>query len=94
MKYPEELPLAPYFSDNYGAYMRNLPEKRHITGKTYARKIKRKNLSFRTHLKRLNRKTICYSRNELIHDNVIGTYIERFHFKPNAFNEKKSIVNS
>ncbi|MDR1582354.1 MAG: IS1 family transposase, partial [Prevotellaceae bacterium] len=37
-------------------------------------KIERKNLNFRTHLKRLNRKTVCFSKNEQIHDNVIGMY--------------------
>ncbi|MDR2064730.1 MAG: IS1 family transposase, partial [Prevotellaceae bacterium] len=45
-------------------------------------KIERKNLNFRTHLKRLNRKTICFSKNEQIHDNIIGMYIEKFITKP------------
>jgi hypothetical protein len=44
-------------------------------------KIERKNLNFRTHIKRLNRKTICYSRDEQIHDNVIGMYIEQYYFR-------------
>jgi IS1 family transposase len=34
--------------------------------------IERKNLNFRTHLKRLNRKTICFSKNKT------GTYVNNF----------------
>jgi len=44
----------------------------HRIGKDRTWKIERKNLNFRIHIKRLNRKTICFSKNELIHDNVIG----------------------
>ena len=44
-------------------------------------KIERKNLNFRTHIKRLNRKTICYSKDEEIHDNVIGMYIARHYYR-------------
>jgi IS1 transposase len=46
----------------------------HVIGKDNTWKIERKNLNFRTHIKRLNRKTICCSKNEKIHDNVIGKY--------------------
>ena len=48
-------------------------------------KIERKNLNFRTHIKRLNRKTICFSKSEQIHDNVIGTYIETFYYKTGTY---------
>ncbi|MDR0414012.1 MAG: IS1 family transposase [Prevotellaceae bacterium] len=30
-------------------------------------------------LKRLNRKTVCFSKNEQLHDNVIGVYIEKYY---------------
>ncbi|MDR2512181.1 MAG: IS1 family transposase, partial [Bacteroidales bacterium] len=43
------------------------------------------NLNFRTHLKRLNRKTICFSKNETVHDNVIGMYIENFYYKTGTY---------
>ncbi|MDR2510974.1 MAG: IS1 family transposase, partial [Bacteroidales bacterium] len=43
------------------------------------------NLNFRTHLKRLNRKTICFSKNETVHDNVIGMYIENFYFRTGTY---------
>ena len=56
-----------------------------IIGKDNTWKIERKNLNFRTHIKRLNRKTICFSKNEQIHDNVIGLYIERYYYKNGTF---------
>ena len=70
-----------YYSDDWGAYARNLPQNCHYIGKDQTRKIERKNLNFRIHLKRLNRKTICYSKSEELHDKVLGMYIERYYFK-------------
>jgi IS1 family transposase len=44
-------------------------------------------LNFRIHIKRLNRKTLCYSRNEQILDYVTGMYIERYYFKSGVFSK-------
>jgi insertion element IS1 protein InsB len=85
LKYLENIPIDQYYSDDWGAYSRNLPEYKHFIGKDRTWKIERKNLNFRIHLKRLGRKTICYSKNEEIHDNVIGMYIERFYFKTGLY---------
>jgi insertion element IS1 protein InsB len=85
LKYLENIPIDLYYSDNWGAYTRKLPEYKHIIGKDRTWKIERKNLNFRIHLKRLNRKTICYSKSEEIHDNVIGMYIERYYYKTGLF---------
>ncbi|CDH07315.1 Insertion element iso-IS1n protein insB (fragment) [Xenorhabdus bovienii str. oregonense] len=49
----------------------NLPEEDHLTGKTFTQ---------RTQVKRLNRKTISYSKSEEMHDKVIGTFIERGYY--------------
>jgi insertion element IS1 protein InsB len=83
--YLVQIPIDFYFSDNWGSYSKYLPCEKHYTGKDQTWKIERKNLNFRTHIKRLNRKTICYSKNEQIHDNVIGMYIERYYFKSGLF---------
>ena len=83
--YLKNIPIDLYFSDEWGAYVRNLPASRHYIGKDQTWKIERKNLNFRIHLKRLNRKTICYSKSEKVHDNVIGMYIERYYFKTGLF---------
>jgi IS1 family transposase len=62
-----------------------IPPDRHRTGKERTWKTERKNLNFRTHLKQLNRKTICFSKNEQIHDNVIGMYIEKYYYKTGTY---------
>jgi insertion element IS1 protein InsB len=80
-----DIPINRYYTDDWGAYERLLPSGKHIVGKDETWKIERKNLNFRTHLKRLNRKTICYSKNEAIHDNVIGLYIHRFYYKNGVY---------
>ncbi|WP_124327174.1 IS1 family transposase [Desulfonema ishimotonii] len=45
-------------------------------GKSGTWRTKRKDLNFRTHIKHL-RKIICFPKNEDIHGNVIGMYINR-----------------
>ena len=76
------LPIRLCYTDDWSAYSRLFPEEYlHIVGKEDSWRIERKNLNFRTHLKRLNRKTICFSKNETIHDNVIGMYIEKHYYQ-------------
>ncbi|MCA7613335.1 IS1 family transposase, partial [Escherichia coli] len=43
-------------------------------------RIERNNLTLRTRLKRLARKTICFSRSVEIHEKVIGAFIEKYMF--------------
>jgi len=43
-------------------------------------KIERKNLNFRTWIKRFTRKTICFSKLEIQHDTVIGLLINKVEF--------------
>ena len=78
-------PITRYYTDNWGSYSKYIPAGRHRTGKDNTWKIERKNLNFRTHLKRLTRKSICFSKNEQIHDNVIGMYIERFYYRTGTY---------
>ena len=61
-----------YYTDDWGAYERNIPTNEHEIGKTNTQKIERKNLNLRTWIKRLSRKTIFFSKCEKIHDIVIG----------------------
>ena len=80
------LPISICCTDDWGAYKRCFPvEYTHLIGKDKTWKIERKNLNFRTHIKRLSRKTICFSKDEQIHDNVIGMYIERYYFKKGRY---------
>lgn len=78
-------PIKCYHTDDWGAYSKYIPAEQHRIGKDKTWKIERKNLNFRTHLKRLCRKTVCFSKNELIHDNVIGMYIERYYYKTGTY---------
>ena len=80
-------PIKYYYTDNWSSYSKYIPSHKHIIGKDNTWKIERKNLNFRTHIKRLNRKTICFSKNEKIHDNVIGMYINRYYFKTGRYSE-------
>jgi IS1 family transposase len=49
--------------------------KRHRTGKEGTRATERNNLNFMTHLKRLQRHTICFSKSEEMRDAAIKLYI-------------------
>ena len=80
------IPIRVCYTDDWAAYSRWFPKEYiHLIGKGDTWKIERKNLNFRTHIKRLSRKTICFSKNEQIHDNVIGMYIEKYYYKHGMF---------
>jgi insertion element IS1 protein InsB len=67
-------------TDGWGAYERHLPTELHEVGKWKTQRIERKHLSLRTRIKRLTRKTICFSKCELMHDLIIGMFINRYEF--------------
>lgn len=69
-----------YFTDDWGAYDRNLPSSKHLLGKRNTQAIERKHLTLRTRIKRLARRTICFSKLEKMHDIVIGLFINRYEF--------------
>lgn len=72
--------ISGYFTDDWGAYKRNLEKEKHSVGKINTQKIERKNLTLRTRLKRLARKSICFSKSMLMHEIVIGLFINRYEF--------------
>ncbi|ABO91940.1 transposase [Aeromonas salmonicida subsp. salmonicida] len=77
--------LAPFqlgfiTSDNWDSYAREVPCKIHLTGKIFMQRIERNNLTLRTRLKRLARKTICFSGSVELHEKVIGAFIDKHHF--------------
>ena len=63
------------YTDNWGSYSKIKFAPIHVIGKINTKRIERKNLDLRTRVKRLNRKTICFSKSEIIHDAVIGSFI-------------------
>ncbi len=74
------LGIRRYYTDDWGAYERHLDAEKHTIGKRNTQKIERKNLNLRTWVKRLARKTICFSKRELMHDTVIGLLINKVEF--------------
>ena len=68
----EPFGISRFYTDDWGAYQRNLDPEQHIIGKENTQKIERKHLTLRTRIKRLARKTICFSKVEQMHDIVIG----------------------
>ena len=72
--------ITRYYTDYWGAYQRNLAPEVHRPGKHNTQQIERKHLTFRTRIKRLVRKTICFSKSIELHDIVIGLFINRYEF--------------
>ena len=76
----EPFGIRHYYTDDWGAYERHLDAETHHVGKRNTQKIERKHLTLRTRIKRLARKTICFSKLEKMHDIVIGLFINRYEF--------------
>ena len=76
----EPFGIRQFYTDDWGAYGRHLPPENHTIGKRNTQKIERKHLTLRTRIKRLTRKTICFSKLEKMHDIVIGLFINRYEF--------------
>jgi IS1 family transposase len=76
----EPFGITRFYTDDWGAYERHLPPGQHTIGKANTQKIERKHLTLRTRIKRLARKTICFSKLDKMHDIVIGLFINRYEF--------------
>jgi insertion element IS1 protein InsB len=72
--------ITQFYSDDWGAYRRHLEPVFHTIGKINTQTIERKHLTLRTRIKRLARKTICFSKSIWLHDVVIGLFINRYEF--------------
>jgi len=83
IKLVEPLNITVWFTDGLKAYQNNLSKEQHHIGKRNTQKIERFFLTLRTRIKRLARKTICFSKSTLMHDTVIGLFINRYHFHRN-----------
>ena len=76
----EPFGITRYYTDYWGEYMRHIDPGEHQVGKRYTQKIERKHLTLRTRIKRLTRKTICFSKSIQMHDIVIELFINRYEF--------------
>jgi insertion element IS1 protein InsB len=76
----EPFGLTRFYTDHWGAYTRHLDPEVHRPGKRNTQKIERTHLTLRTRIKRLVRKTICFSKSIQMHDIVIGLFVNRYAF--------------
>ncbi len=76
----EPFGITRYYTDYWGAYTRHLDTAVHSPGKRNTQKIERTHLTLRTRIKRLVRKTICFSKTAQMHDIVIGLFVNRYAF--------------
>jgi insertion element IS1 protein InsB len=80
MEYLTPLGIQQFYPDIWGAYSRQLDSQQHTIGKTHTQKIGRLQLTLRTRIKRRARQPICFSKLVLMHDTVIGLFINRDEF--------------
>ncbi len=71
----EPFGIAMHYTDNWGSYTKHIANENHKVGKANTQRIERKNLTIRTRIKRLARRTICFSKSQSMHDIVIGLFI-------------------
>jgi len=74
-----------FYTDQWKSYSKFIDPQFHFIGKTGTQNIERKNLNFRTHLKRLQRKTIGFSKSTQMHYNVLKLYIHALNSKQHHF---------
>ena len=66
------------YSDDNFAYQNKINPDILETGKKNTQKIERNHLTLRTRIKRLARKSICFSKDKTIHETVIASFINFF----------------
>lgn len=76
----EPFGITIFYTDSWGAYSRNIPVENHVASKENTQRIERKNLTLRTRIKRLVRRTICFSKCQKMHDIVVGLVINFIEF--------------
>jgi insertion element IS1 protein InsB len=76
----EPFGITRFYTDGWGAYERHIDPAQHHVGKENTQKIESKHINLRTRIKRLVRRTICFSKTTTMHDLVIGLFINRYEF--------------
>lgn len=74
----EPFRITRFQTDYWGAYGRHRDPEEHHPGKRNTQHIERKHLTLRTRIKRLVRKTICFSKSIEMHDIAIGLFVNRY----------------
>ena len=90
----EPLGIRRFYTDGWGAYHRHLDPKRHVVGKRRTQQLERKHLTLRTRIKRLVRKTLCFSKSTCMPDLVIGLFITALSSKGRYSTDEIPISNT
>lgn len=75
MKKLNHLEIDAYRTDDWKSYKKHIPMEKHIISKAKTTNIERRNRDFRTHIKRLCRETVCFSKKDDMHYGVLKAYI-------------------
>jgi insertion element IS1 protein InsB len=76
----EPFGITRFYTDGWGTYERHIAPAHHTVGKQHTQRIESKHITLRTRIKRLVRRTICFSKTEQMHDLVIGLFVNRYEF--------------
>lgn len=75
-----QIQVIRWITDTWWAYYDCLEQSLRLVSKALLQSLERKHLTLRTRIKRLARKTICFSKSVVVHDTVIGLFINQFFF--------------
>ena len=82
MKLLKVFKIRTHYTDNFMSYGEKISNENRVIGKMYTQGIERMNLTLRNFVRRLNRKTICYSKRLDMHVTAIYLVIRKlFYFK-------------
>jgi IS1 family transposase len=73
----KELNPRRIYTDKLNIYSLLIDKKIHVTAAHKINRIERFNLTLRTHLKRLSRRTICFSRSREMLENCLKLYVSK-----------------
>lgn len=71
----KELEVETFCTDDWKAFAKVLPAEKHQVGKAYTKHIEGVNLCLRTRNRRVVRKTACFSKKQINHDNAMKLII-------------------
>jgi len=75
--------VTKFYTDGLKTYERHIHPEIRVVNKYKMQKIERKHLTLRARIKRLARKSICFSKSVEMHDLVIGLFINKYEFGVN-----------
>ncbi len=72
--------VSRWITDAWWAYFDCLDQSIRLESKALLQSLERKHLTLRTRIKRLARRTICFSKSVVVHDAVIGLFNNHYFF--------------